>query len=93
MVWGASQFSLSAALLEENFWSLGVFAEAAAEAADKFRSEWLENETIFLFDEGHLRSLFDRILASKLGRDHQLAFCGNGGDFRLHANSVEEDCK
>src|SRR6266849_4380678 len=83
--WGASQFSLSAALLEENFWSLGVFAEAAAETADKFRSERLENEAIFLFDEGHLRTFFDGIFAAKLGRNDQLAFGRDGGDFSLHA--------
>ena len=66
MAWRASQFSLAAALLEENFQSLGVFAEAAAETADKFRSERLENETVFLFDEGHLRTFLDGVLAAKL---------------------------
>src|SRR5229473_1185822 len=91
MVWGASQFSLSAALLEENFQSLRVFAEAAAEAADKFRSERLENETIFLFDEGHLRPLVNGVFAAKLRGDDQLAFGGNGGDFGFHADSMEQD--
>jgi len=66
MVGGASQFSVPAALGKENFESLGVFAEAAAETADKFRSKRLENETIFLFDEGHLRPFLDGILAAKL---------------------------
>src|SRR5712692_922259 len=89
--WGASQFSLPAALLEENFWSLGVFAEAAAETADKFRSERLENETIFLFDEGHLRTFFDGVLPAKLCGDDELAFGGDGRDFGLHGNSKEED--
>src|SRR6266849_5646863 len=89
--WGASQFSLSAALLEENFWSLGVFAEAAAETADKFRSERLENETIFLFEERDLGALLDRILAAKLRGDDQLAFRGDGGDFGFHATSRKKD--
>jgi hypothetical protein len=87
--WGASQFSLSATLREENFKSFGVFAEAAAEAAYKFWSERLENETIFLFDEGHLGTFLDGILAAKLGRNDQLAFSGDGRDFGLHANSRE----
>src|ERR1700694_3088581 len=87
MVWSASEFSLSAALLEENFRSLGVFAEAAAETADKFRSERLENETIFVFDEGHLRTFFDGVLAAKLCGDDQLAFGGDSGDFGLHGSS------
>src|SRR6266481_1399074 len=84
---GASQFSLLAALREENFRSLGVFAEAAAQTTDKFRSERLENETIFLFDEGDLGALFDRILAAELGGDDQLAFGRDGGDFSLHGSS------
>jgi hypothetical protein len=63
--WGASQLSLSAALFEEKFQSLGVFAEAAAETADKLRSERLENEAIFLFDEGHLGPFFDGVFAAK----------------------------
>jgi len=98
MVWGASwsealrglkrsEFSLPAALLEENFRSLGVFAEAAAEIADKFRSERLENETIFLFDEGHLRTLVNGVFAAKLCGDDELAFGGDGGDFGLHGGS------
>ena len=82
-----SEFSLPAALLEENFWSLGVFAEAAAEIADKFRSERLENETIFLFDEGHLRTLVNGVFAAKLCGDDELAFGGDGGDFGLHGGS------
>src|SRR6266851_8035926 len=86
-----SEFSLSAALLEENFRSLGVFAEAAAETADKLRSERLENETIFLFDEDHLRTFFDGIFAAKLRRNDELALCGDGGDFGLHSNSNGKD--
>src|SRR5216684_4728354 len=82
-----SEFSLPAALLEENFWSLGVFAEAAAEIAYKFRSERLENETIFLFDEGHLRTLVNGVFAAKLCGDDELAFGGDGGDFGLHGGS------
>src|SRR6266852_4855067 len=89
--WGASQFSLPAALLEENFWSLGVFAEAAAETADKFRCERLENETIFLFDEGHLRAFFDGVFAAELGGDDELSFGGDGGDFGFHGSSCEQD--
>src|SRR5882672_3045672 len=85
--WGASQFSLPAALREENFWSLGVFTEAAAQTTDKFRSERLENKTIFLFDEGDLGALFDRIFAAELGGDDQLAVGGDGGDCSLHGNS------
>src|SRR5260370_4340029 len=69
IVWGASQFSLAEAFLEEKFQSLGVFAEAAAETADKFRSERLEDETGFLFDEGHLGPFFDGVLAAKLRGD------------------------
>src|SRR5229473_3090898 len=84
MVRGASQFSFSAALLKEKFQSLRVFAEAAAESADKFRSERLENEAVFLFDEGHLGPFFDGIFAAKLRGDDQLAFGGDGGDFRFH---------
>src|SRR5260370_18985802 len=91
--WGASQFSLSAALLEENFYSLGVFAEAAAEAADKFRSERLENEAIFLFEEGHLRTFFNGIFAAKLRGNDQLPFGGNGGAFSFHADSKKQDSK
>jgi hypothetical protein len=76
------------ALLKEIFKSLGVFAEAAAEAADEFGSERLENETIFLFDENDLRAFFDGVFAAKLGGDDELAFGGDGGDFGLHAGSL-----
>jgi hypothetical protein len=85
---GASQFSLSVALLKEIFEGLGVLTEAAAEATDEFGSERLENETVFLFDEGHLGTFFDGVLAAKLGRDDQLAFGGDGGDFSFHARSL-----
>jgi len=91
MVEGASQFSLAAALGKENFESLGVLAEAAAETADKFRSERLENETIFLFDEGHLRALMNGVFAAKFRGDDQLAFGGDGGDLRFHRGSGERD--
>ena len=87
MIWGASQFSLSAALLEEEFQGLGVFAEAAAQAADKFRGKRLENEPVLLFDEGHLGPFFDGVFAAKFRGDDQLAFGGYGRDFGLHARS------
>jgi hypothetical protein len=93
MAWSASEFSLSAALREENFWGLGVLAEAPAETADKFQSKRLENETIFLFDEGNLGSLFDGVLAAELGRDDELALGRDGGDRCLHANSLAKDSK
>src|SRR5216684_3559188 len=88
IAWGASQLSLAPTLFEEKFQSLGVFAEAATEAADKFRSERLEDEAVFLFDEGHLGPFFDGILAAKLCGDDQLPFGRNGGDFSLHAGSI-----
>src|SRR5229473_5998334 len=90
IAWGASQLSLAPTLFEEKFQSLGVFAEAATETADKFRSERLENETIFLFHEGHLRTFFDGVLPAKLCGDDELAFGGDGRDFGLHGNSKEE---
>jgi hypothetical protein len=93
MAWSALEFSLSAALREENLQSLGVFAEAAAEAADKFQSKRLENEAIFLFDEGNLSSLFDGVLAAELGRDDELSLGGDGGDLCLHASSLAKDSK
>src|SRR5260370_2539181 len=93
MVRGASQFSFSAALLKEKFQSLRVFAEAAAEAADKFRSERLENEAGFLFDEGQLGPFFDGIFAAEVRGDEQLAFWGDGREFGLHASSLVEDSK
>jgi hypothetical protein len=86
---GASQFSLAVALREEEFQGLGVFAERAAETADKFRSERLEDETIFLFDEGYLRALVNGIFAAKFGGDDQLAFGGDSRDFGFHAGSME----
>src|SRR5260370_31291567 len=83
IAWGASQLSLAPTLFEEKFQSLGVFAEAATEAADKFRSERLEDEAGFLFSKGHLGPFFDRILSTKLLGGDQLAFGRNGGDFGL----------
>jgi hypothetical protein len=86
---GASQLSLSASFLKEIFESFGVFAEAAAQTADKLRSEWLENETVFLFHEGHLGPFFDGVFAAKLRGDDQLAFGGDRGDFGFHAGSKD----
>jgi hypothetical protein len=88
MVWGASQLSFAAALLEEKLQSLGVFAEAAAETADKFRGERLENETVFVFDEGDLRTFFDGVFAAELCGDNELAFGRDSGDFGLHGSSM-----
>src|SRR5260370_19793970 len=76
IAWGASQLSLAPTLFEEKFQSLGVFAEAATEAADKFRSERLEDEAVFLFHEGHPCSLLFRILSPELLGDDPLASCG-----------------
>jgi hypothetical protein len=91
MVWGASQFSLSAALREENFWSLGVFAEGAAETADELRGERLQDQAVLLLQKGDLGSFLDGILAAKLRRNDQLAFGGDGGDLCFHGNSQEYD--
>ena len=85
------QLALAAALFEENFQGFGVFAEAAAEAADKFRGERLEDEAVFLLEEGDLGSFFDGVFAAELGRNDQLAFGGDGGDFGFHGGSGEWD--
>jgi hypothetical protein len=68
----------------ESGWSA---AERSAETANKFRGEWLEDETIFLFDEGHLGPFSDGILAAKLGRNDEPAFGGDSGEFGFHAGS------
>jgi hypothetical protein len=88
---GASYSFLSTSLLKEIFKSLGVFAEGAAETADEFRSDRLQHQTVFLFDEGHLGTLFDGVLTAKFCGDDELAFGGDGGDFGFHGGSCEQD--
>src|SRR5258708_32313511 len=91
IVRGVLQVALALPFFEQVLKSGWFAAERPAEAADKFRGERLENETIFLFDEGHLRTFFNRILAAELCGDDELAFGGDGGDFGLHAGSREQD--
>src|SRR5260370_24565618 len=80
IAWGASQLSLAPTLFEEKFQSLGVFAEAATETADKFRSERLEDEAVFLFDEGPLCPLFYGILSAKFLGNYEPTLCVKLGD-------------
>jgi hypothetical protein len=87
----SSQFALAATLRQEIFQGFGVFAKAAAEAADEFGSERLENEAVFLFDEGYLGAFFDGVFTAKLCGDYELAFGGDGGEFSFHGNSREQD--
>jgi hypothetical protein len=83
-----SQLALAFAVLEESLKGGGFAFEGAAEAANEFRGERLQDEAVFLFEKGHLGSLFDRILAAKLGRDDQLAFGGYSGEFCFHVISL-----
>src|SRR5260370_42229066 len=91
MVRGVLQLALAFPFFEQVLESGWFAAERPAQAADTFRSERLENETIFLFDEGHLRPLVNGVFAAKLCGDDELAFGGDGGDFGLHACSREQD--
>src|SRR5260370_21300632 len=87
IVRGVLQLALALRFFEQVLKSGWFAAERPAETADKFRSKWLKNETIFLFDEGHLRPLVNGVFAAELGGDDELAFGGDGGDFGLHAGS------
>ena len=62
----------------------GPAFEGAAQAANEFRSEWLEHEAVFLLDEGDLRAFADGVFAAQLCGNDQLAFGGDGGDFGFH---------
>lgn len=81
------ELTRDAALREEKFQDLGVFAKGAAEAADKIWCERLEHKTLPLFDEGHLGPSFDGVLAAKLGGNDQPALSGDGGEFGLRGSS------
>src|SRR5260370_32318017 len=87
IVRGVLQLALALPFFEQVLKSGWFAAERPAQTADKFRSERLENETIFLFDEGHLRPLVNGVFAAKLCGDDELTLGGDGGNFGLHAGS------
>jgi hypothetical protein len=90
---GGLQLALALPFFEEVLESGWFAAERAAQAADKFGSEGLEDEAVFLFKEGDLGAFFDGVFAAELCRDDQLAFGGDGGEFSFHGGSGEWDAK
>src|SRR6266481_1046906 len=81
--------ALAFPLFEQGLKSGWFAAKRAAETADKFWSERLQNEAVLLLEKSDLGARSDRILAAKLRGDDQLAFGGDSGNFSLHARSME----
>jgi hypothetical protein len=63
------ELALFFAVFEEEFEGGGSGFQGAAEAADKFGGEGLEDEAVLFFDEGDLGAFADGVFAAELGGD------------------------
>lgn len=72
------------AAIEQHFQRGWFGLERAAETADEFRGERLEDQAVLFLEEGDLGAFADGVLAAEFCGDDELAFGGDCGDFALH---------
>ncbi len=78
------KLALTFTLIQENFQRGWIRLYGAAEAANKFRGEGLEDQAVLFLEEGDLGTFADGVFAAELGGDDELAFGGDGGEFSFH---------